>query len=280
MHPRHRRAALGALVALAIALEPWPASAHPPTRAEAQLAGPERLADIVSGRAARRRQQAPPATAEAATASPTGARLEEFLPSGRKRQARSVGKPNRGRLDGGVALPRQGPGFKRLDRDRHFGTDETIGLLRYLGARLLEVYPGTEPMLVGDISQEGGGRVRPHRSHQSGRDVDIAFFEKGNPVRRHYKGDLQVDDIDLDKSWFLIETLLLTGRVEYIFVNRSVQPALRRHARSVGWSDEALDRIFETPPHRQAYIRHAAGHTYHFHVRIKCGEGDRRCQSY
>jgi murein endopeptidase len=40
-------------------------------------------------------------------------------------------------------------------------------------------------MLVGDLSDENGGPLYGHRSHQSGRDADIGFFvtdKKGRPI--------------------------------------------------------------------------------------------------
>ena len=191
----------------------------------------------------------------------------------------SVGAPFDGRLENAVALPTEGPGFRRRDRDRYYGTHETIAMLKWAGSRRVEAYPGTAPMLVGDISEKPGGRVPPHRSHRTGRDADIAFFESGNVDRAHFKGNLRVHEIDMDKSWFLIETLLSTGRVQYIFVNRRLIPHLVRRARRFGWSERSIKKIFvrHKDKSRGAPIRHASGHTYHFHVRFYCPAGDETC---
>jgi murein endopeptidase len=152
-------------------------------------------------------------------------------------------------------------------------------LLQYLGRRLIEAYPHSAPFFVGDISKKGGGRVPPHGSHRSGRDVDIGFFEKGNEERRRFNGAMGVDAIDIEKTWFLIETLLLTAQVQYVFINERLLPAFRAHARSVGWEAADLDRFFlmGSKGGRRGAIRHAAGHTYHFHVRFKCPSRSRRC---
>jgi len=200
-------------------------------------------------------------------------------PSSRK--ATSVGKPNSGRLQRGVLLPRKGPGYlRRVNvKERYYGTDETIALIAYAGRRLRATYPHSSPMFIGDLSKKGGGRVPPHGSHQTGRDVDIAFFEKGNKEQKYFNGRLSLSQIDVEKSWFLIETLLLTDQVLYIFINQKLLPTFRAHARDVGWDDADLDRFFLMPKakRRRGLIRHASGHTYHFHVRFKCPAGEKRC---
>ncbi len=199
----------------------------------------------------------------------------------KKRRAISVGKPNKGRLKRGVMLPQSGVGYSRRvsSKERYYGTDETVALIEYLGRRLKQTYPHSAPMFIGDISKKGGGRIPPHGSHQSGRDVDIAFFEKSNQERRQFNGRLKLADLDIEKSWFLIETLLLTDQVLYIFINNRLLPAFRKHAKQVGWDDEDLDRFFLMPraKRRRGLIRHASGHTYHFHVRFKCPPGESRC---
>jgi murein endopeptidase len=165
-------------------------------------------------------------------------------------------------------------------KERYYGTDETVALIEYLGRRLNATYPHSAPMFIGDISKKGGGRVPPHGSHRTGRDVDIAFFEKGNQERTHFNGRLRLSELDVEKSWFLIETLLLTEEVLYIFINNRLLPAFRAHAREVGWDDADLDRFFLMPDakRRRGLIRHASGHTYHFHVRFKCPPGAKRCE--
>src|SRR5690606_37675060 len=39
-------------------------------------------------------------------------------------------------------------------------------------------------MFVGDLSSENGGAISGHRSHQSGRDADLAFYMKDKNGRR------------------------------------------------------------------------------------------------
>ena len=194
--------------------------------------------------------------------------------------SQSVGSPSSGRLVNAVPLPEEGPGWRRRDGERFYGTHETIALLQWVSERLQGAFPGSVPLLIGDISEQRGGRAPPHRSHRSGRDVDIAFFEKGNVERSHFRGDMAAHEIDVDKSWFTIEGLLSTGRVQYIFVNRRLIPKFVRRARRYGWSRESIQKIFLRPEdtRRVGPIRHASGHTYHFHVRFHCPGNDEKCR--
>lgn len=223
--------------------------------------------------------------ASATAALPTVAEPEE-VPDWRvpadERRARSVGRPNKGRLEHGVPLPMSGLGYTRFDRDSHFGTDETIAVIEYAAARVAYAFPGTAPMLVGAISKEDGGAITHHHSHRTGRDVDIAFFEKGNTTRRFFNNDLTVEGIDMVKSWYLLETLMLTGRVEYIFADRSLHAALSAQAEASGWGPDELDSFFllDGESGYRGIIRHAGGHLDHFHVRFRCPEGDSDCESY
>lgn len=196
------------------------------------------------------------------------------------RKARSVGAPNSGRLVDAVALPETGDGFRRRDRDTCYGTDETVALLEYAGAQLAAAFPGTAPFFVGDMSDDDGGRLSPHKSHQSGRDVDIGFLERRNRARTRFDKKTPSDALDYVKTWFIIETLLMTGRVQYVFVNQSRIGGLMTAAAEAGWPEADIDALFlekgETP--RRGVIRQTAGHTAHFHVRFRCPVGDKGCK--
>lgn len=196
------------------------------------------------------------------------------------RHATSVGSSNGGRLLNGVKLPKAGPGYRRIHAKRYYGTDETIALLAHIGARLAQNYPGTQPLLVGAISKLGGGRAGGHRSHQNGVDVDWAYLEAGNPKRRYYRAKVRSQELDYEKNWFLFETAILTGRVRYIFVDKSMLGRLRQAALDAGWSTDSLRPVFGDASFKggRRLIRHWPGHTYHAHVRFKCSPGAGRCR--
>ena len=69
-----------------------------------------------------------------------------------------------------------------------FGTSETIEAIRAAVGKVHELFPDAHPIVVGDISDEDGGRLKRHQSHQGGRDVDLGFFFKyGAPPRTSWR---------------------------------------------------------------------------------------------
>ena len=215
------------------------------------------------------------------TVPPARGSAPSFLVPPEKRQARAVGSPNKGSLKNGLALPRKGPGFRRIHAKRYYGTDETIALMRYLGAKLSQAYPGSEPLLVGAISKKHGGKAGTHASHQNGIDVDWAYLEVGNPKRRYYNSKVRADQLDYEKNWFIFETALLTGRIQSIFIDKAMLKPLYRAATEAGWTEDALKPIFGdlSAQRSRGIIRHWPGHTYHAHVRLKCSKGDSSCRN-
>ena len=191
--------------------------------------------------------------------------------------SQSVGKPAEGALRKGLRLPASGPGFSRRARGQHYGTDETISLIRFAAARLAEAYPQSAPLLVGDISRRRGGALSPHRSHQSGRDVDIALPERINQPRHTFNPRLRPSEIDYEKLWFTLDVLIASNRVQFVFLDSSLLPPLRKEALLAGWSPDELMRLFGKQGARRGVIRHAPGHTCHMHVRFHCPEGDSDC---
>ena len=209
------------------------------------------------------------------------AAIPSFRVPVKERQARAVGSPNKGSLVNGVALPKRGPGFRRIHAKRFYGTDETIALLRYLGAKLQQAYPGSQPLLVGAISKKSGGKAGNHKSHQNGIDVDWAYLELGNPERRHYNGKVKAHQLDYEKNWFIFESAILTGRIQSIFVDQAMLRPLYKAAVNAGWSEASLVPIFGNRDFKgsRRMIRHWPGHTYHAHVRFKCSPGDSACRN-
>lgn len=198
-----------------------------------------------------------------------------------RQKSHSVGKPNRGHLEDGRCIPEQGPGFVHMGQ-ASCGTEETVTLLMFAIGELMRDYPDTVPAVIGGLSMPTGGRLRPHKSHRSGRDVDIGFFRRDNVAMRTFE-DIPADRIDFDKSFALMANLIATGRVTNIYVNYSLQPRLVQAARDMGYDDEQLAWLFEYPRGRKAragIIRHEKGHTRHFHVRFACPVGDNTCDEY
>ena len=110
-----------------------------------------------------------------------------------------------------------------------------------------------------------GGSAAHHRSHQNGRDVDVGLYAEGNrplntlvPMNR--------GNLDAAKTWCLIENLIASQRVQYIFLDRSVQKVLYDYAVTRGYDQAYLERVFGNV--RGALIQHIPNHVDHMHVRF------------
>jgi hypothetical protein len=175
-----------------------------------------------------------------------------------------VGRPNRGRLLNAVEL-RSGPGLRVQLDDHGFGTSTTVRFILDAVAELQERNPGAPDVLVGDISRQRGGYLRPHRSHQLGLDADIGYFYDP-PARWYTRATAQ--NLDRRLTWALLKTLIAQGGVEYVFMDRSVQILLRDYAKSAGEPADWVDSLFERSDKKDTVFRHTWGHVTHFHVRF------------
>jgi hypothetical protein len=175
-----------------------------------------------------------------------------------------VGRPNRGRLLNAVEL-RNAPGLRVQLDDHGFGTSSTVRFLLDAAATLQEQNPGAPDVLVGDISKQRGGYLRPHRSHQLGLDVDIGYFY--DPPAKWYTR-ATAKNLDRRLTWAFLKALIAQGGVEYVFMDRSIQFLLREHAKGAGESADWVDSLFERPDKRDTVFRHTWGHVTHFHVRF------------
>jgi penicillin-insensitive murein DD-endopeptidase len=116
-----------------------------------------------------------------------------------------------------------------------------------------------------------------YASHQVGLDADIWLTplpdrDLSRDEREEMSAVMMVrpDRLDVDpKAWTLNDLLVIRtaaqeSAVERIFVNAAIKKALCREATG--------DRSWLVK------VRPMYGHDYHFHVRIKCPEGESECQ--
>jgi len=195
------------------------------------------------------------------TAEPIAAGTKVVVHTGSIVLSESVGSPNDGRLIGGVPFPEGRTWLLPPDRTRAFGTGETITAVLAALDAYAETYPEAAPIQLGELSARKGGPIYGHQSHQAGRDIDIRLVvdEAGNRF-------------DAERNWSLVKTLIESGEVVSIFLNRSQQVWLRAAAEAdVGAA--GADRYF-------AIIKHESGHTIHIHVRFRCPDSARRCVAY
>ena len=191
----------------------------------------------------------------------------------------SVGSPNRGRLYNGVGMDTT-DGIRVRKTTHSYGTPLTVNLLGAAGADVKARWPETPHLVMGDISYRQGGRIKRHKSHQSGRDADVSFYHKGDVQLPDFR-PMHEGNFDAAKNWHIFKTLIDTGYVQYIFIDYPLQKVLYDYARSIGYSEDDLAPLIQYPRPRkgsQGIIRHVRGHDDHFHIRFKCGPRAVRCR--
>ncbi len=178
----------------------------------------------------------------------------------------SLGKANAGALVNGVQFP-EGDRWDIIQPQRAWGTQETIDFLVTAIDKVHTEHPGAHPLSIGHLSRDKGGRIYPHRSHQSGRDIDIGYYYV--PEKAEWYRPANKHTLDKARSWALVKAFVIHTDVEMVFIDRSVQKLLKEYALSVGEDPSWLNSIFQYKSrHPEPIVRHTYGHRTHIHVRF------------
>jgi penicillin-insensitive murein endopeptidase len=192
----------------------------------------------------------------------------------------SVGSPNAGALINGVQAT-QTALLKPISPSGAWATQETLDFLATALGKVQEQFPGTPPLALGDISNRHGGPSPPHVSHQSGRDVDIAYFYNDG-AGWYARGTAK--NLDLPRTWAFVRALIAETDIDLILIDHSIQVLLEDYAREHGEDPAWLSGIFRGVPGKlRPLIRHAPGHATHIHIRFfnpLAQETGRRCHPY
>jgi penicillin-insensitive murein endopeptidase len=228
----------------------------------------------------------------------------------------SYGPSNRGKLINPAQLPARGDGWvipsRWARRGLNYGTDELVALIIHAGRSIGVHSPGVE-LAVADLSRRRGGPSAWHRSHQTGRDVDLLFFatdDQGNPVRMESMPRFAADGLavqtvgqaprqtprqttvkasvqapggaapqtavlrfDVERNWLLIRALLRNPIAEVQYIF-VYEPLKRLLIEHARASGEPDELIAQA-----SFVLHQPGdslpHDDHFHVRIYCSPSDR-----
>lgn len=175
----------------------------------------------------------------------------------------SIGLVAAGRLINGVQMA-DGDAWKVVAPANAWGTQETVDGVEMAARRVREQFPDAPPLRVNHIGRQEGGHLRPHQSHQSGRDVDLGFYYPSGVDPRHLKVRRE-EAMDLAANWTLVRALVTGSDVEFILVDKRVQKVLRDWAVSHGEDRAWVDSLFGGAA---PLIRHARHHRDHFHVRF------------
>jgi len=215
----------------------------------------------------------------------TGLQLRDLSLSERTSapEEQAVGFYSKGRLKNATSLDADGVGYLKLftDRDRGYGTGLLVDTLVDLGAKLMDQYPASERIQIGDISGPVGGKISRHASHQNGLDVDLAFMrtnkkEQSPSVETGFievfvKGSKVTKNFNTERNWFVINSLVKTDKIVRIFVDKVIKKELCQYAKKnnlLSEHEETLRRLRPWPHHGD-----------HMHVRFVCPESSSRCVS-
>ncbi len=196
-------------------------------------------------------------------------------------QSGSIGLPHEGTLRGAVPVGETALPLARLrDNDRRWAHPA-------LARILLDAAKATglrdSPLVLGDIAAPTGGEISGHRSHRTGRDVDVLFYFQdlaGAPVRTPDFLVVGADGLAWDKAhqrwlrfddarnWAFVQAVVTNREapVHWIFIHRALRERLLRYANAVG---EPAPVIYEASE-RMAQPMPSGPHDDHFHVRIGC----------
>jgi penicillin-insensitive murein endopeptidase len=202
-----------------------------------------------------------------------------------------------------VELPFEGDGYtvpaRWRTRHSNWGTDELVGVVVRAARAVDRALPGGTAA-IGDLSRRAGGASVEHRSHQSGRDVDVFYYAldaggrplapgeamirygtsgqalRWSPAHGFAAPAAPVPDVHFDaaRNWAFVRALLMDedAEVQWIFIQHDLAALLLRAATDAG-EDPALVA-------RAAFILHeptdSEPHDDHMHVRLYCDPGDRR----
>ena len=197
----------------------------------------------------------------------------------------SLGKYNKGCLNGGVELPVKGKTWQHINskRGRNWGHPILIDFTKDLSEKVTEF--GWKGLYIGDLGNPRGGPTPyGHAAHQVGLEVDIKFkkpsslnlslkdshndhrygkpaFKELNVVSKNQK--------NVNSNWTrehmsILKAAAQDERVNKIFVNAAIKVWMCKNAGS-----EDRSWLMKIRPER--------GHSEHFHVRLKCPEGSPNC---
>lgn len=188
----------------------------------------------------------------------------------------SIGSPNDGRLVNGVRLPDSELYTLRRPRSA-YGTSHAVRqVIAALEQFRAQVGYAHQVNIVA-MSRPRGGPLGEHKSHRSGRDIDIRLPLRTTVPRSLYPKPWRVDWL---ATWELLRGFADTGEVVYVFLDYKLQRRAYKAAKAAGVSQEELNRVLQWPRGSRsslAVVRHSPGHVAHFHVRFTCGPIEVEC---
>lgn len=203
----------------------------------------------------------------------------EKLPSLGK--AMAIGYYPRGCLQGGVALPVNGPTWQvmRLSRNRNWGHPSLVQFLEKFAPAAAKA-TGWKGILIGDMAQPRGGPTPfGHVSHQTGLDVDVWFMPMPDHTLSREERE-KVSAINLVAAdWKGINPKTWTPQ-HYDFIRVAAQqPGVERVLVNAAIKKEMCRMQNGKHPEWMEKVRPWYAHHDHIHVRMECPADSPNCRS-
>ena len=186
----------------------------------------------------------------------------------------AIGFYSAGCLQGAEALPLDGTGYAvmRPSRHRFYGHPALVSYLTELAKRTHA--ENRRLLLIGDLGlPRGGPMLTGHDSHQNGLDADVWLTTRANVPTTAERETLSAHSFvigrkKLKPTFGPAQAKVLAAAADHSAINRIfVSPAIKRY----------MCRNFS----RASWLyrlRSWWGHEDHFHVRLKCPDGDPQCR--
>lgn len=182
--------------------------------------------------------------------------------------SQSVGHYASGHLEGGVALPAEGPDHYRVLVDKcyaqwprssyyaspdralnYYGHSAVVKTVQTVARQVRLQHLGAPRIGIGELSNQRGDRIPGHMSHRNGLDVDIFYMQRPTPsgsykypvpqctegprfeIQQAGAWKLRAD-FELAWNWTLVSSFAARKDVQIIFVGGVVRKALAQWART------------------------------------------------
>lgn len=202
----------------------------------------------------------------------------EKLPSLGK--AMAIGYYPRGCLQGGVALPVNGPTWQvmRVSRNRNWGHPSLVRFLERFAPAAAKA-TGWNGILVGDMAQPRGGPTPyGHRSHQTGLDVDVWFMPMpGHTLSAEEREKTSAINLVAD-DWKRVSPKTWTPQHAAFIKTAAEQPGVERVLVNAAIKKEMCRMNGNRKDAWMSKVRPWYAHHDHIHVRLKCPEDSPNCR--
>lgn len=193
----------------------------------------------------------------------------------------AIGFYSKGSMINAIQFPLEDDGLIKLfrPRNRAWATTDLVSVVQAAIGDYRSIYANSEQIQIGDVANEHGGSIGLHASHQNGLDADIAYLRLDHGIQdpnsvagfeeSFVKSNQISNNFDFERNWALVKALVSSGKINRIFVDKSIKRELCEKARIWGEYTPDLEYLRR--------LRPWPNHDDHMHVRITCPDTSPQC---